>query len=481
MDMGAGSIRNITGTIKDKRIIFEEIIRIENEIQSINSRHYWDLDNIYIQIKKGLTKALQSMGDDICTLGIDSWGTDYVLLDSEGNLVEKPISYRDNRTIGMRELWRTHMDDRETFHRTGVNYVISNTLYQLLSMKNSQALNRTDTILFIPGYISYLLTRNAVNELSIASTSQMLELGSAEWDRKILQALELPADKIAKIIKAGEKIGRVTIPETGKNRIECIGVCGHDTACAAVAMPTGNKNHAFLIAGTWCVLGVQRDGPLLDDGAMNLGFSNEKGYNNNCLTVKNMTGFWLLQQLKKHFNLTLDYNEIEEMVEQEEKGGHVIDPDDPVFFNPDNMITAFNDYFKRTGQPRPERISEYLRCVYDSLCLSFRYYLDHLENLLAQPIDTINLMGGGSNSPFLSRKIASVCNRNVVSGPAESAAIGNIIIQGITMGTITDLEESRRLICNSCEIKEYKPGPVERGYDVRYRKLLELLGHADKE
>ncbi|RLD69762.1 MAG: rhamnulokinase [Bacteroidetes bacterium] len=474
VDMGAGSIRVMLATLRDNAFSLEEIHRFDNEIRVQDGRDTWDMDYISREIVSGISKAIEVSELVPESVGVDTWGVDFVLLDRNGDLVETPVAYRDKRTEGMQEKWKKIMPKQETFSRTGINFYIFNTLFQLLSAKDSKALQRTSKILFVPCYINYLLSGRMVNELTIASTSQMLAVEGGEWDEMILEKLDLDVEKLGKVVQPGTILGPLLLPETGEKRIECVAVCGHDTACVVAALPVENPNFTYISAGTWCIVGVESTRPLISEEALKLGFTNERGYGNSYRSLKNIVGLWLLQGLKKQLAADISFSQMEEMVQGSGETSQVIDPDDPGFYNPENMKEAFDRYFEKTRQPLPVRFKDYIRCAYDSLCFSFRYHIEQLEKLSQNSIEVLHLVGGGSQSDYLCQRIASICEREVISGPVEGAAMGNIIIQGIAMGRIKDLQAGRKLVKSFCQVKEYIPGGDISGILDRYSLYLKL-------
>ena len=474
VDMGAGSIRVMLGTLGEDDIRLEEIHRIDNEIMVQEGRDTWDMARIVREIRAGISIAIESAEDAPVSIGVEAWGVDFVLLDAHGELVDSPVAYRDKRTEGMREKWKSLMPESETFLRTGINFYVFNTLFQLLSVKGSKTLERTSKILFVPSYINYLLSGTLVNELTIASTSQMLEVEGNAWDRVVLDKLDMEERKLGRVIQPGTKLGRVAIPEAGNIHMENVAVCGHDTACVVAAIPVENSNFAYISAGTWCIVGIESMSPLISEEALNLGITNERGYGNSYRSLKNIVGLWLLQGLKKNLSTDISFAQMEEMVSEEVDIQQLIDPDDPVFYNPADMKEAFNAYFEKSGQSRPGRFSDYIRCAYDSLCFSFRYHIEQLENLSQKPIEVLHLVGGGSQSDYLCQRIASICEREVISGPVEGAAMGNVMIQGMAMGKIANLQAGRELVKESCEVKRYQPEGVVSGAKDRYSLYLKL-------
>ncbi len=474
VDMGAGSIRVMLATLRAGVLSLEEVHRFENEIRIQDGRDTWDIDYITRQIVNGISMAIEVSEVPPESVGLDTWGVDIVLLDRNGDLVETPVAYRDKRTEGMQEKWKGLMSEPETFSRTGINFYIFNTLFQLLSTKGSKALQRTSKILFVPCYINYLLSGKMVNEETIASTSQMLSVEGDMWDEKILEKLDLDVEKLGKVVQPGTLLGPVVHPEIDDSALECVAVCGHDTACVVAALPVGNPNFAYISAGTWCIVGIESSSPLISEEALKLGITNERGYGNSYRALKNIVGLWLLQGLKKQLSADISFAQMEEMIRGESDVIQVIDPDDHSFYNPDNMKEAFDGYFEKTGQPLPVRFNDYIRCAYDSLCFSFRYHIEQLEKLSNKPIEVLHLVGGGSQSDYLCQRIASICEREVISGPVEGAAMGNVIIQGIALGKLANLQAGRELVKKSCKLKRYQQGGVVSGAKDRYSLYLKL-------
>ena len=474
VDMGAGSIRVMLGMIDREGIYYKEVHRMTNEIVQINGHDRWEIHRMISEIKVGIGKAIESSSFSPSSIGVDAWGVDFVLLNDQGELVDMPVAYRDTRTEAMRERWREFMPEMETFSRTGINFYIFNTLFQLLSMKDSPEIRKTSRILFIPCYINYLLTGQARNELTISSTTQMLGITGDQWDSEILGKLNIEKGLLGQVIAPGTHLGPVHIPEAKGTGMEGIAVCSHDTASVVASLPVENPNHAFISAGTWCIVGIESELPLISEEALKLGLTNERGYNNSYRVLKNIVGLWLVQGLKKHLPDHTTYAEMEEMAGNGGAALQVIDPDDPGFYNPEDMKEAFDQYLKRTDQPKPSTFGAYLQCAYDSLCFSFRYHLERLEELSGRPIEVIHLVGGGSQSETLNQRIATICGRKVISGPVEGAILGNIMVQGIAMGRIESLQKGRELVRQSCSLKRYKPLDEQDQTEERYHRFLKL-------
>jgi rhamnulokinase len=473
--MGASNIRIMLGTISDDGLSYEEIYRFANTILEKDGHERWDIEHILREIIKGLSRAVSVAVESIASVGVDAWGVDFVMLDASGELLELPVTYRDKRTEGMEEKWLGMMSREETFQHTGINFYIFNTLFQLLSMKEGGKLAASSRILFLPSYVLSALGGGPFNELTISSTSQLLNASSGEWDPVILQHLGISSEIMGEVCAPGTILGEVDHPELDMPGTKTIAVCAHDTASAVVSVPFGDEASVFISTGTWCLLGIESDRPMLSQNALEEGFTNEKGYGGTFRCLKNIVGLWLVQGLLKSLQVKDDYDEIEMLARQYDKDPNIINPDDPLFYNPDNMKEAFDKYFRRTGQELPSEPGGYFRTAYDSLICSFLYHIEKIEKMIGQTIETIHLIGGGCQSGYLTSQTTAICNRRVISGPVEAATIGNILVQAISMGVIPGLKEARRLVKESQSVRTFDPGPTDSSDLASYRKFLDLL------
>lgn len=467
VDMGAGSIRVMLGQLGKVSISYQEIYRFENRMVHLDGHERWDMEAIKEGLSRGIGEALEKSAN-LSSIGVDSWGVDYALLDGSGSLVDMPVAYRDSRTEHLRSKWSSMMPEEETYARTGINFYIFNTLFQLLSQKNSPLMQQVERILFMPAYINFLLSGVRANELTIASTSQMLEVGSQHWDSRILELLGIPASLLEPVIMPGTSLGPMRWPQE-KAGITCIAVCGHDTACVVASLPVENDRFAYISAGTWCVVGIESSRPVSAEKALVEGFTNERGYGNSYRLLKNVVGLWLIQELRKRMPGSPPFAELEKTAAEFRHISQVIDPDDPLFYNPENMREAFDLYFRKSGQEIPKEWGAYLRCAYDSLCFSFRYHLEQLEQLGEKDIQVLHMVGGGSQSDYLNQRTADICERPVISGPVEGATLGNILVQAVAMGRLENLQEGRAMVKRSFPGKRYRP----RGFDDRASKRYE--------
>jgi rhamnulokinase len=454
IDMGAGSIRIVQGIFGEK-LTLHEVYRFDNKIEFNNGHDRWNIEKITSEIIFGINKALKESEIKISSIGIDSWGVDFVLVGKNGKPVEDPISYRDSRTEGMKELWEQFMSQFETFRLTGINYNIFNSLYQLLSLKGSQQLKTTEMILFMASYIGYVLTGKAVNELSLAATSQMLDCKNLKWDPDILEYLGLQHKYPGQPVRVGFSLGRYKL--VSDYEPEVITVAGHDTASAVAAIPFESENCAFISTGTWCIIGVLSEIAYIDRESFEAGITNEITADGKFRPSKNLMGLWLLQQLRISFGSKNNFREIDEMASVVASNGITIDTFDPLFFNPYCMKKAFDECLERKYNLKLKTEGEYYRCAYDSLVKSFHENLQLFERLNGKPFDCIHITGGGSQSEFLCRLLANKFKINVVAGPVEGATVGNIILQARSNGFINSDSEIKSIINKSFEVKVYKP------------------------
>lgn len=475
VDMGASNIRIMLGRVAHTEIEYREIYRFANNIIEKDGHERWDIELILREIMKGLNLAYHEIGERISSIGVDGWGVDFASLDASGELVEWPVSYRDKRTEGMEEKWQEIMSREETFQRTGINYYIFNTLFQLLSMKDSPKMAETSRILFLPNYVMSVMCGKGVNERSVASTSQLMNASSGNWDPVILENLGISSDVMGEICDPGTILGDVDHPDLKMTGAKAIAVCTHDTASAVVSVPFEEESSVFISTGTWCLIGVETNLPILSSDALLNGFTNERSYAGRYRCLKNIAGLWLVQGLIKSLPVKENYDEIESLARKHDGPLNIVNSDDPLFYNPHNMKEAFDDYFRKTGQALPTGPGGYFRCAYDSLIYAFRYHIEQLEKMTGRDIKTIHLMGGGCQSEYLTSQTTAICRRKVVSGPVEAATLGNILVQAMAMGILPGLPEARKLVKDSQAIQTYDPDPSGSLDQPTYRKFLGLL------
>ena len=463
IDLGASSGRAILGTIQDNRVELKEINRFVNPIIDVNGRSYWDLFHLYSEILKSL-KLIKSEGVQIVSLGVDTWGVDFVCFGKDGEPLRMPYCYRDTHTFGAPERFFEKMSKKDVYMKTGIQIMNFNTLFQLSTQheENNSIYPFVDKILFMPDALSYLLTGQMVTEYTIASTSQMLNPYKRTFDTSLLEMINLSADKFAPVVSSGTVIGKLSasvMHQTGLDDISVVAVAGHDTASAVLATPAENENFAYLSSGTWSLMGIESTEPVINEETYNLNFTNESGSDGSIRLLKNICGMWLIEQCKKEWETkgTVTYQEIVQAAEAATPFKCFINPDSPCFASPQSMINAIQTYCNQTGQFVPQSMGEIARCIYESLAFRYKQVLTNLQNLATFPIDTLHIIGGGSQNTMLNSFTANAIGKSVIAGPSEATAIGNILLQAQAAGLVKDKKEIRQIIRNSVELKTIEP------------------------
>lgn len=457
LDLGAGSGRAIVGYFQDSKICLDEILRFENQPVKLNNTIYWDFLSLFGNIKKGITLA-QRKGYNLRGIGVDTWGVDFGLLDKSGNLISNPVTYRDNRTKGISNDAFKSVTKEEMYQVSGIQLMEINTLFQLLSLKknNDPTFQIADKLLFTPDLINYFLTGKAGNEYTIASTSQLLNAQTKDWEKSLFKTLNIPMQFMEKIIFPGELIGSLSTEvaeETGAREAKVYAVGSHDTASAIGAIPAEDDNWAFLSSGTWSLLGTLSKTPVLTYEAQQNDFTNEGGVNNKILFMRNITGLWLLQCLiaewEKEKGEKLSYEILLSEALKAEPFRTIVDSDDALFSNPAKMSSAINEYCKKTNQPPPQTKGEYVRCILESLAMKYYFVMKKLILCSGKKTDKLYIVGGGSQNMLLNQFIADALNMKVITGLTEATATGSIMQQAIADEYITNWEQGHEIIRNS--------------------------------
>lgn len=452
--MGAGSIRIVQG-IFNKQLELREIHRFENEYEHIDGHLRWNLDKITSGIDIGITKAYVNSDIPILSIGVDSWGVDFVLIGKDGLPLENPVSYRDIRTKGMREQWNQTLSDFETFKRTGINYNIFNSLYQFENIKNNTQLKQTSRVLFMSDYINYYLSGKMANELTLANTSQMLNIETKNWDSFIMEKLGLTNIFTEQPVRSGTKLG--ILKRSNTTLTEVIAVAGHDTASAVAALNTNQQNAAFISTGTWCIVGIFSNKPLLSEQAFKFGITNEMTHEGKFRPLKNLMGLWLIQQLKASFGDIHSYKQIDQITAALPTSTYLIDPSDKLFYNPENMKIAFDQYLSNKYGIVFENEAQYYRCAFDSLANSFMESLSIFEKISGNTIDVLHITGGGAKSELLCQLTANTTRKIVKAGPVEGAVTGNLMIQTLSLKKFSSQLEADSYFKKSMRVKTYNP------------------------
>ncbi len=481
MDLGATSGRTILGTISEGKLELKELTRFPNKIIRVHDKYYWDIYALFEALKDGL-KATAALNVKVDAIGIDTWGVDFVYLGEDGTILGQPRSYRDPYTNGMPEEYFKLLSKKEVYDLTGIQIMNFNSLFQLFAAKqeNFSPLSIATDILFIPDALSYMLTGNKVCEYTIASTSQLLNPRTQNFEPKLFEAMGISPSIVQPIVMPGEIVGYVldsVAKECGIAPIPVIAVAGHDTGAAVAAVPAENENFAYLSSGTWSLMGIEVKDPIITAESYEMNFTNEGGVDGTTRFLKNITGMWLLEQCRKGWKAdgkSYNYSEIVEMCNSVDCFQSLIDPDDACFANPESMSAAIACYCERTNQKVPLTDAEYIRCILESLALKYKHVLNGLQKMAPFSIEKLHVIGGGSQNKLLNQMTANAIGMPVLAGPGEATAIGNIMIQAKGLGLVNSLQEIRNVITNSISLETFYPEDTAL-WDKVYDKFLSLI------
>jgi rhamnulokinase len=490
VDLGAESGRTMLARFDGRRLKLTAVHRFANEPVHVPDRTgrlslQWDILRLLAETKHGLALAAGMSGGDLASIGLDTWGVDFGLLDQRGALIANPYHYRDSRTDGMLAEAFRRVPQAEIFRQTGIQFIAINSLYQLLSMvvDHSPALQIAHTFLTIPDLLNYWLTGSAVCEFTIATTTQCYNPTLANWDKALLERMGIPSHLFREIVPPGTNLGRLlpdVAEETGltsRTALSVIAPACHDTGSAAVAVPAEKPDFAWISSGTWSTVGAERLHPVIDERSLAYNFTNEGGVCGTFRLLRNVMGLWLVQECRRAWALhgeELTHTELTRMAAGAEPFQAVIDPDDAEFFKPGDMPARIQHACRRTGQNAPESKAGIVRCALEGLALKYRYVLEHLEELVGRRLEPIHIVGGGAQNQLLSQFTADATGRRVVTGPVEATAIGNVVMQAMARGHVRSLSEARALVRDS-----FPPAVVEpvgrAGWDEAYRRLLQVM------
>ena len=465
IDLGAGSGRVIVGEIKDNKITLDEVHRFSDRQVLLGDTLYWDFPGIFSEIKTGINKAVQK-GYTLKSIAVDSWGVDFGLLDNKGRLLSNPVCYRDNRTTGILSEAFKLISKEQMYAVTGNQFMEINSVFQLFSLvkENNPQLKIADKLLFIPDLVNYFLTGFIGNEYTIASTSQLLNAQTRNWEPEIFKALDIPQNLMSEIIQPGTVIGQLRPEiaiETGTGNIDVIAVGSHDTASAIAAIPADGSNWAFLSSGTWSLLGIESPHAIMTTEALENDFTNEGGVGGKIRFLRNITGLWILQrylaEVEKATGTPIEYDVALPQANATQSIGTIINPDAPEFANPQSMKAAIDDYCRASNQTIPNNQSEYIRTILESLAAKYADVIKKLNQCSAKSIDCLYVVGGGCKNDLLNQLTANATGIPVIAASPESTSLGNIMMQAIGTGEIANLEEGRKLIAKSINTKKYLP------------------------
>ncbi len=479
-DLGASSGRAILGKLSNGKLELEEVHRFKNQMSLIHGKYYWNIFNLFDELKTGLKKCLTEYKIQPGSIGVDTWGVDYSLVTNEGQLIGLPFAYRDHRTDSAMDDFFKIMPKKEAYFLSGIQFMQFNTLFQLFASvkENFSRLVIADSLLFMPDTLNYLFTGVKKNEYTISSTSQLLKPGKPEWEPELFKAAAIPMQLMGEIVQPGTEIGKI-LPEvqeeTGSAEIPCIAVASHDTASAIASVPADGGNWAYLSSGTWSLLGIESDVPQVSEQTLQMNFTNEGGVEGTTRFLKNIMGMWLIQECKRIWDeeKEMEWQEIVDLSLAAEPFKCLINPDDLSFLNPGNMPVAIQNYCEKTNQPVPQTNGEIARCIYDSLAMKYKFTIGQIESVTGKKIEKLHIIGGGAHNKMMNQLTADAIGIPVFAGPTEATAIGNLMMQAKAAGVVESLTEIRKIIRNSFEVTKYIPSP-ELNWDAAYSKFKEL-------
>jgi rhamnulokinase len=468
IDLGASSGRVMVGSLNDDRIELKEWHRFQNRQILSNELSCWDLYSILEEIKVGINKVLSS-GIAVDSLGIDTWGVDFVLLDKYGRHLGEFVSYRDTRTYGVEaKLTRdSGLSKEDIYGITGIQFLPFNTINQLKAIadQNPRWFNDIETLLFIPDYLNYKLCGVKHCEYTNASTSQLLACREKTWSKALIEACGAKMNWFLPPKMPNRMIGQYRL---GELRIPVCSVASHDTASAVAATPIDHAHCAYLSSGTWSLVGIESDVPYTCKKAFAYNLTNEGGVDGRYRILKNIMGLWLIQQVKAE-NPSLTFADMTALAQLSVPFQFILNPNDETFLNPPSMTRAIQRWFKDRNQPGPDTLAQVVRCIYDSLALAYDQALTQLSEVTGETITTLRIVGGGTQDQFLNQLCADVCDMTVLTEPAEASALGNVINQLIALGAILDVDEARAIIRRSCDVNVFHPRPIKTLRSIRHQ------------
>ena len=453
IDLGAESGRVMAVHFDGSSLRLEELHRFPNRSVRVNNTLHWDILRLWDDITLGIDGAKRLKP---ASIGVDSWGVDFGLLDAQGQLIGNPVHYRDRRTDGIMKQVFERISQKSVFEKTGIQFMQINTLYQLFSLvaNKSPQLNIAHTFLTVPDLINYWLTGAQVCEFSNATTTQLLNAATQQWDKDLLECLEIPSSIFPELILPGKRLGEF-------QGIPVITPACHDTGSAIAAVPAQNENFAYISSGTWSLVGLEVDKPVMTEAALAVNVTNEGGVFGTWRLLKNVMGLWILQQCRQVWERqgnTYNYEDLVQMAEKAPAFGSVINPNDPRFLMPGDHVQIIAEMCMTSGQEVPQQPGAITRCVLESLALAYREVLEALHQIQEKQAEVIHIIGGGAKNDLLNQMTSDATGLPVISGPAEATVLGNALLQLIALGDIANLQEGRELVMKMPEMKQYVPG-----------------------
>ncbi len=480
IDLGAESLRIFAGALDNGLLRLEEILRYPNNPVRTTSGLHWDVGEVFNRIKESL-REVSKRGYAPMALGIDTWGVDFGLLDSQGKLLVNPFCYRDERNARAMEKFLEIFPQRRLYELTGIQIMPFNSVFQIYAYSkwNPEILREARDLLFMPDIFNYFLTGKKVTEFTFATTSQVYNPRKNAWEKEILDALGISGDLMQEVIPPGVEIGGIDSSleiEPGIAGMRVVSVASHDTASAVAAVPATGEDWAYISSGTWSLMGIELDAPCITERSLRHNFTNEGGIGGRFRFLKNICGLWLLRKCKDDWlkqGIRLSYDEVIEMARSSRSFMALIDPDDPVFYNPESMTKAISDFCLKTGQEPPKSPGQFARVILESLALKYRYVLEEIENIFPGRVRRIHVVGGGGKNWLLNQFTANATGLEVFSGPWEATVAGNIMAQALSMNIVGNLEEMREVIRRTFPVIRYTPRDVS-SWDRAYDRFLDI-------
>ena len=480
-DLGAESGRAVLGTLDGRRLSVHEVRRFPNTPLALSGHIHWNVYALFDEMKTAMREGAAATGARPESVGVDTWGVDFGLLARDGNLLGLPFCYRDHRNIGAMEEYFKLVPRPALYEATGIQFMPFNTLFQIYAMvrEKSPLLDAAADLLFMPDLFNYLLTGKKMAEFTVATTSQILDPRTKAWIPGLFQAMGLSKKLLQNIIEPGTILGPLTeevARETGFFGVPVVATAGHDTAAAVAAVPAEGRNWAYISSGTWSLVGVEENAPIISAKSLESNFTNEGGVDGTIRFLKNVAGLWLVQGCRKAWakDGLLSYEELVQAAADARAFTAFIDPDNRDFLNPPDMPEALTAYCRKTGQKVPESRAAVVRSLFESLALKYRTVIDQLRLVLGHPIEKIHIIGGGSRNELLCQFTADATGLPVVAGPAEATAVGNILVQAMAMGRVSSLAEMRAIIRESFELRTYEPADTA-AWDAAYARFRDVL------
>ena len=460
VDIGASSGRHMLAWVEDELIRMEEIHRFSNGMAKKDGHLCWDYEKLFGDIVAGLKKC-KELGKIPVSMGIDTWGVDYALLDAEGQVLGHTYGYRDSRTNGMDEVLSSIISPEDLYARTGIQKQMFNTIYQLMATKTQEPklLDAADKLLMVPDYLNFLLTGVAKSEYTEATTGQLVNPDTKDWDYELIDMLGIKKEMFVPLSTAGTRVGGLKpelIEEVGFD-LDVLQIASHDTASAVMAVPSMGKETVYISSGTWSLMGVENMEAICTEASRQANLTNEGGYEYRYRFLKNIMGLWMIQSVRHEYEDKYSFAELCAMAEAVKDFPSRVDVNDDSFFAPESMIGAIKEYCEKSGQPVPQTPGEVSTVVYQSLADSYGQTVQEIRAITGKDYEAINIVGGGANADYLSQLTANSTGKTVYAGPTEATAIGNLVAQMLKAGEYESLEEARKGIFKSFAVKTFEP------------------------